>query len=258
MADSASSVAGEDQEYGISMPRQEVLILAMTRMLSGICTAGFTTERDPVTSLRWVRPVRDYGTLQPGDMTDAQGGPLQCCDVVELALIEPRPDPPHVEDWLTDFVYHRPRLVRRLEGEKRAAFFPRHLDTAPEEVTVEHTRSLCLVEPERVRARFSLDGYSGKYEARMSFVLGGEADHPRAVGARGVSVTDLRWCALGRSWLGGRGGALTLEHERLLERLNAESVYLAIGLSRNWQGRYWPLVIGVHVVPDYVVPSLPG
>jgi hypothetical protein len=56
------------------MPLQEVLILAMTRMRSGICTAGFTHEPDPVTGLRWVRPVRDFDTVQPGDMTAAPPG----------------------------------------------------------------------------------------------------------------------------------------------------------------------------------------
>ena len=66
------------------MPRTEVLILAMTKMLSGICTAGFVNDRDPVTGLRWVRPVREFGTLLPGDMTDADGHLVQCCDVVEL------------------------------------------------------------------------------------------------------------------------------------------------------------------------------
>ena len=37
----------------------------------------------------------------------------------------------------------------------------------------------------------------------------------------------------------------------ILERLTAEAIYLAVGLSRSWQGEYWPLVVGVHVVPDY-------
>jgi hypothetical protein len=233
------------------MPRREVLILAMTKMLSGICTAGFTTEPDPVTGLRWVRPVRDFDTLQPGDMTTADGRLIQCCDVVELSLREPRPDPPHVEDWLVDFIHHRPRLLRRLEGEKRAQFFPRYLDRAPEEVLVHHKRSLCLVQPEQVWASFSLDTYSGKYEARMGFLLGDEADHPRAASRRGVSVTDLAWRALGRSWLGHEGGYLALDQEALYERLGAEALYLAVGLSRNWKGEYWPLVVGVHVVPDY-------
>ena len=238
------------------MPRQEVLILAMTRMLSGICTAGFTREPDPVTGLRWVRPVRDFDTVQAGDMTDAGERLLQCSDVVELDLVAPRPDPPHVEDWLTDFVGHRPRLLRRLEGEKRASFFPRFLDNAPEDVLVHHTRSLCLVQPERVWAHFWLDTYSRKYEARMGFILPGDVNHPRATSRRGASVTDLKWCALGRAWLGARGGQLSLDHEPLFERLGAEAIYLALGLSRKWQGQYWPLVVGVHVVPDYAVPSL--
>jgi hypothetical protein len=235
------------------MPPQEVLILAMTKMLSGICTAGFAPDPDPVTGLRWVRPVRDFDTLLPGDMTDADGRPVRCCDVVELDLLAPRPDPPHVEDWLTDFVRHRPRLLRRLEGEKRARFFPRYVDRAPEDVLIHHTRSLCLVRPEEVWARFSLDGYSGKYEARMGFVLTEDANCPQAASRRGISVTDLKWRVLGRSWLGDEGGRLALDHGTLFERLGADAVYLAIGLSRNWQGQYWPLVIGVHVVPDYEV-----
>jgi len=244
------------------MPPQEVLILAMSQMLSGICTAGFTTDPDPVTGLRWVRPTREFGTLLPGDMslaaprdasqTDAAGHLVQCGDVVELSLLRPRPDPPHVEDWVTDFVHCRPRLLRRLEGEKRARFFATYLDRTPADVLVHHTRSLCLVRPDQVWAHFSLDAYSGKYEARMGFRLPGDARcrDPQATSARGVSVTDLRWRALGRAWLGEGGGSLALDHDALHERLGAEAIYLAVGLSRNWQGQYWPLVVGVHVVPD--------
>ena len=158
------------------MPRKEVLILAMTKMLSGICTAGLTLDKDLVTGLRWVRPVRDFDTLQVGDMTDAEGRLVRCCDVVELSLVEPRTDPPHVEDWLVDFVYHRPRVLRRLEGEKRAAFFPKYLDRAPEDVLIHHRRSLCLVDPEQVWAHLSLDTYARKFEARLGFLLEEEPD----------------------------------------------------------------------------------
>ena len=235
------------------MPVREVLILAMSKMISGICVAGFTRDPDPVTGLCWVRPVRDYDTLLPGDMTDTDDCFVQCGDVVELNLLTPRPDPPHIEDWLTDFVHHRPRLLRRLEGERRARFFTEYLDRVPEEVLIQHTRSLCLVEPEQVWARFSLDAYSGKYEARMGFVLADDINHLQATSRRGVSVTDLKWRALGRSWLGAKGGFLALAHDVLLTRLGAEALFLTVGLSRNWQGEYWPLVVGVHVVPDYEV-----
>ncbi len=233
------------------MPVQEVLLLAMTRMRSGICAAGMTREPDPVTGLRWVRPVRDFETVLPGDMADEAGRLFQCGQVVTLNLLIPRPDPPHVEDWLADFVHHRPRCVRCLEADRREAFFAEHLDRAPEEALTTQKRSLCLVEPERVRATFSLDAYSGKYEARMGFVLSGKAGHPRALSPKGAPVTDLKWRALGRDWLSAGSDCLTLDHAELLSRLNCHKLYLAVGLSRSWNGEFWPLVIGVHTVPDY-------
>jgi hypothetical protein len=229
----------------------EVLILAMTKMLAGICTAGVTCDPDPVTGLRWVRPVREFGSVLPGDMMDDEERLLGCGDVVELKLLRPRSDPPHVEDWVADFDRHRPVCVRCLEGQKRRDFFPKYLDRAPEDVLVKHTRSLCLLQPERVGARFSLDGYSGKYQARLRFTLPGEVNHPQAMSRRGVPVTDLKWRALGRSWLGEQGGGLNLDHEALMTRLSAEAVYLTVGLSRQWRGKHWPLVHAVHVVPDY-------
>ena len=68
------------------MPATEVLILAMTRMLSGVRTAGMTREPDETTGLRWVRPVKDFGTLLLGDLTDAQDRVIQLDDVVSLHL----------------------------------------------------------------------------------------------------------------------------------------------------------------------------
>lgn len=236
------------------MAVQEVLILAKTRMRSGICVAGFTRDREPVTGLRWVRPVRDFETVLPGDMTDVTDRELCCCDVIELNLLAPRPDPPHVEDWLTDFIHPRPRWLRRLEGDRRACFLAAHLDRAPEDVLVHQARSLCLVQPERVWAEFTLDPESGKYEARMGFTLPGVPDHPRAASARGVSVTDLKWRALGRSWLAMGDQRLALGQCALFEQLACHALYLVVGLSRSWQGEFWPLVVGVHTVPDYECP----
>ncbi len=239
------------------MPVQQVLLLAMSKMLSGICVAGFTPERDPATGLRWVRPVREFDTLLPGDMTGAGGRLMQCGDVVELNLLSPRPAAPHTEDWVADFVRCRPRLARRLQAQRRASFLAQHLDPAPEQVLVHHTRSLCLVQPEHVQAHFSLDTYSGKYEARMSIVLPDDAQPLQAAGPRGIPVTDLKWRAWGRTWFGqgaqslSPGGKLTFDADELQRRLHIQAFYLTLGLSRNWQGNYWPLVVGVHVVPDY-------
>ena len=64
-------------------------------------------------------------------------------------------------------------------------------------------------------------------------------------------MTDLKWRALGRTWLDAHTNRLSLDHAALRERLGAEAIYLALGLSRSWQNKYWLLVVGVHVVPDY-------
>ena len=55
------------------MPEREVLIMAVTRMLSGVCTAGLGRERHPASHLAWIRPVKPYDSLLVGDITDATG-----------------------------------------------------------------------------------------------------------------------------------------------------------------------------------------
>ena len=234
------------------MAEHELLIMAVTQMLSGVCTAGFIHQAHPTSHLAWVRPVKEFGPLLPGDLTDAAGRFVEIGDVVALDLHRPRPQPPHAEDWICDFIYHRPRLLRQLTGERRACFLADHVDRAPAEVLgSEPTRSLCLLRPDWVSASFSLDPYSGKYDARLSFQLA-DLDHGAAGPPRGLPVTDVKWRALGRRWLGEDGGnRLALDGDALAERLPAAEVYLAVGLSRSYQGREWPLVIGVHTVPDY-------
>ena len=86
------------------MPVQEVLLLAVTRMLGGVCLAGMTQESDPVTGLRWVRPVREHGHVLLGDISTPDGQILHTFDVVEFDLLRPHPTPPHGEDWIADFV----------------------------------------------------------------------------------------------------------------------------------------------------------
>jgi hypothetical protein len=227
--------------------------MAMTRMLAGVCTAGFTTEPHATSHLHWIRPVKEHGNLLLGDMTGEDGHVIQVGDVVRLNLRRARSVPPHTEDWITDFVYRRPCLLRRLEGGRRAKFLAEHVDRAPQEVLGRQpTRSLCLVKPDRIWACFKLDPYSLKYQARLGFELPG-LRHRRANSPGGIAVTDLKWRALGRTWLDADGGELALDQAALCERLGAEEVYLSLGLSRGYQDKLWLLVIGVHAVPDYDV-----
>jgi len=51
----------------------ELLMLAVTRMRTGVCVAGMARTTNPVGRLRWVRPVKDHGALLAGDIRYASG-----------------------------------------------------------------------------------------------------------------------------------------------------------------------------------------
>ena len=235
------------------MALHEVLIMAMTRMRSGICTAGFINEPHPASHLRWVRPIKEFGTLLIGDMSQADGCAVQVGDIVELNLVRAKPDAPHFEDWVTDFVKKRPRIICHSTAQERAAFLAKHCDKNSADVLHDQSRSLCLLRPEALWANFTQDSYSGHYEARLGFQLAGYT-YPATNLHRGLPVTDLKWRALGRNWLAqAQAERLELDQLELHTRLQAEAIYLGIGLSRSFKGKIWPLIIGVYPIPDYAV-----
>jgi hypothetical protein len=232
------------------MPIREVLLLAVTKMRGGLCLAGMTTEPDPVTGLRWVRPTPECGHVLLGDITTAQGQVLRPFDVVAFSLVRSQPAPPHSEDWVTDFVHHRPRIVRRLGGERRARFLSKYLDQEPGQVLRLKRRSLCLVKPDWIKGCFRLDPYSGKFEAHLGFGLG-KRRYTGSHAKGGLPVTDLKWRALGRAWLPPGGGWVDFDQGDLEARFGIEKAYLALGLTRSFKGGFWPIVIGVHTEPDF-------
>ena len=232
------------------MPTQEILILAVTKMLGGVCIAGMTTEPNPVSGLCWVRPVREYSHVLLGDITTSENRVLSPFDVVEFNLIRSHPDPPHTEDWITDFVRQRPRIVRRLEGERRSSFLRTYQDSAPRQVLASRQRSLCLIRPNWVKGCFRLDPHSGDFDARLAFGLD-RRTYRGSYTKGGLSVTDLKWRALGRAWLPDEGGWTEFEDGDLEARFGIEEIYLAVGLTRSFEGRFWPIIIGVHTLPDY-------
>jgi hypothetical protein len=220
------------------MSYSEVLILAVTRMRGGVCVAGMTAEHNTASGLRWVRPVKNSGGLLVGDIRYQGGALMRIGDVVGWHLGAARPDPPHVEDMLVDPVRHRPELLRHHDTTDRARFCAGHLDRTPDDMLVHRRRSLALVRPDTVHAIWQRDPYSGHYEARLAFKT-----HGFSTDLRGIPATDLAWRALGRCWL-GNSESLELDDAALRNRLG--ELFLVVGLGREFKGRNWPLVVGVH------------
>jgi hypothetical protein len=247
----------------------DLLILAVTKMLSGVCIGGVIPG-----GRRWVRPVKEHGTILVGDVRLADGSLMRPFDIISLNLGKARPQASHVEDVVCDFVRPRPQRVRHVPEGERAALLSAALDPHPEQVWERHERALTLFQPSDFTASFFHDAYSGKFEARVAW--------PGCGSDRGYSVTDLRWRALGRALL-PNGGERCLTWEEIRRQGDgatgrsgegmeagpssfpflspsprrpvapSPSVYLAVGLSRSFEGKLWPLVVGVHLLPDYTV-----
>src|SRR5262245_41026735 len=136
----------------------EVVLLAVAKMLSGVCIAGIRPE-----SGEWVRPVKQFGTLLPGDSRYQDGSWMAPFAVVELNRLRARPSAPHVEDWTADFVRPRPRRLRRLDQVERRALLETALDPETQAAWEARRCSLALFRPATITAYFSLDAYSSKY-----------------------------------------------------------------------------------------------
>lgn len=216
----------------------EIVLLAVTKMLSGFCIGGISLSTG-----QWVRPVKEHGTILLGDIRYEDGSVMRPFDIVKLELSSHRPKPPHVEDWVCDFIRKRPQLTGRLENGEIKQFLEQYARQDGEIEILAGKLSLILCTPMPTAASFKYDEYSGKYDARV-FVRGVEE-------GRGVPVTDLKWRALGRKLLQKAENPLKLSAVKLRQTVGVDSVYLAFGLSRLYEGRCWPLAVGVHTVPNY-------
>jgi hypothetical protein len=216
----------------------DLVLLAVTRMLSGVCIGGI-----PPGGGAWVRPVKSFGCPLLGDLRLAGGALMRPFDIVSLNLLNPQPDPPHVEDVLCDFIRPRPEWRGRLSERERETFLEGCVDPRPSDIWCGDSRSLTLFEPLTLTAAFAFDFYSEKFECRITW--------PGYDRSQGVPVTDLKWRALGREWVTAGPQNQQYDLPALRRRLGVERVFLAIGLSRNYQGQFWPIVVGVHTLPDY-------
>ena len=229
------------------------LILATARSDDGLLVAGMTTEPDPVTGLRWVRLVREHGRVRMEDLLTPDGQSVHPFDVVEFNLLRARPIPPRDEDWIADIERERPRIVRRLQGERRTRFLRKHCDTAPHQVLLAQQRSLCLIKPDSVTGSFRQKPDSAYLDARLAFKLGGRT-YGGSFTKGGFAIVDPVWLAWGRRWLPEEGGWVEFDEAMLAAWHGILEIYLVVSLSRHDQRRFEPVIAGVHTVPDYQVP----
>ncbi|MGH9846281.1 MAG: dual OB domain-containing protein [Blastocatellia bacterium] len=230
---------------------KELTILAVTKMHGGVCTAGIDADG------HWVRPVRpidarasryetitDY-CLLPLDFFHGGQSHLANLGVTRFFLSEASPQPPHVEDWMMD-LRRKPQLIRRLTQDEQSAFLAAHVESGASLLAAEPARSLALIHPLAFSFSFGWNQTGDDVAVRASFKTS-------EVEVGDAGCTDLRLRALGRRLLEKSGGKACSLDQTDFERQGKAATYLAIGLSRLYRNKHWPILVGVHSLPELTV-----
>lgn len=230
---------------------KDITILALTKMHGGVCTAGIDADG------RWVRPVRptpeqrhhragvsDY-TLLPLDFFHGGKSHLVNLGVTRFWFSEASPHAPHVEDWTID-LRHKPEHIAKLSADEQAQFLAAHVENDLAPLCRHHQRSLMLVRPDSFSFSFGKNLTGEDVSVRASFAVNGEkfAD---------VGCTDLRMRALGRKLLEKSATGKASLTDADFQRQGKQMTYLTLGLSRLFQGKHWPILVGVHSLPELAV-----
>lgn len=230
---------------------KEITTLALTKMHGGVCTAGIDADG------RWVRPVRprnkskqeregisDYSLL-PLDFFHGGESHLVNLAVTRFWFSEAAPHPPHIEDWTLD-LKRKPQLLRKLSDGEQENFLAEHVESDLAPLNRHHQRSLMLIRPDGFSFSFGMNQTGEDVSVRASFTCNGET-------FSSIGCTDLRIRALGRRLLEKTCGVKATLRDEDFRRHGKQTTYLTLGLSRLFQNKHWPILVGVHSLPELAV-----
>lgn len=228
---------------------KKLVVLAMTKMANGICAAGIESEQTNLVTGQWIRPVRL-------DISDPMEHCIQLTDFIiqgelqikllglsEFFLKEPKPSPPHIEDWVIDRRV-KPRLIKEFTDNEKLVFLNGNAHNEDLDKLTRKECSLGLIKPDDFLIHFGPNKKGDDIAVRVDFTIRKERwkDKP---------CPDIRLRALGRyilQYLKKPSHCLAMED--FLKKGYA-NIFFALGLTRLYQGENWLMVIGVHTIPEY-------
>jgi hypothetical protein len=230
---------------------KELTILALTKMHGGVCTAGIDVEG------QWVRPVRPHNEnpqrsemvtdycLLPLDFFHGGQSHLMNLGVTRFWFSTHMPQPPHTEDWVMDLT-RKPQIIRKLSAEEQERFLASHVEEGWPLLNGSSNRSLALITPRNFSITFGMNQSGNDVSVRTSFTFGDDV-------VSDAGCTDLRIRALGRKMIEKSGGEKCVLSDEDFLRHGKQLTYFTIGLSRQFQGKHWLILVGVHSVPELSV-----
>lgn len=228
----------------------EFTVLAVTKREYGICIAG-VDER-----LNWVRPVKNK-ILVLDDIKLNGGVYLSNSCVYNLSAKKAGSKGYQSENYLID--EKEPiRYFKKLGDAERNEIFSKLSENSlimpnPNQgickLLKEKNRSLILLGPVTIDSvELSQDD---NVHARFDFSIG--QIKIKNQNLRSLPCTDLKFLSFAKGLLEEQNTSyLRLNADDLKDLLKVEKFFIAVGLTAElYMGDYWPMVIGVHTIPDY-------
>ena len=230
--------------------KMELTVLAVTKREYGVCIAGVDKK------LNWVRPVKNR-ILVLDDIKLNDGVYLSNSCVYNLSAKKAGSKGYQSENYLID--EKEPiRYFKKLRDAERNEIFSKLSENSlimsnPNhdicKLLKEKNRSLILLGPVTIDSvELSQDD---NVHARFDFSIG--QIKIKNQNLRSLPCTDLKFLSFAKGLLEEQNTSyLRLNGDDLKDLLKVEKFFIAVGLTAElYRGDYWPMVIGVHTVPDY-------
>ena len=231
--------------------KTQLVITDLTRMQSGrVCIAGYNSQR------KCIRPVAPTGGIPESILFQNDQNIIFPFALVEIDLLEERPEPPHTEDMV--FHLYSPHLIREVHGREEVlawslfdgveAIFDQPVLSGPGFYVMDCTgpRSLGTILPAEIQQIIYEPGEEGTWDYRLLFVDQHEKIYR-------LKINDLTWHLYCNSIRGVDRNPHQIADE-LNERLKKSKVYLRVGLARGWKKfpeRCYLQITGIYSFPDY-------
>ena len=225
----------------------DITILAVSKRLNGVCIAG-------VNNGRWIRSVKKEELML--DDIKIHNGYITALNTYDFHLLKRVPVQCQSENYLIDEswqIRHKSSLV---DNEKRRLFqalcensliIPNKNIIA--DILKARNRSLIMLGPAVIH-----NAYFHKEDGKMKApeIMFSVNDLPIKGIKDSLLCTDLKFWAFAKSLLNHRNtDSILLDGNELKRILGFDKAYIIIGLTKLHKGINWPMIIGIHTLPDY-------
>jgi len=228
----------------------ELTILAVTKREYGVCIAGVDEK------LNWVRPIKNR-ILVLDDIKLNNGIYLSNSCVYNFSVKKAVSKGYQTENYLIDEKEPIKYLKRLGDAERNEIFSTlseNSLVTSNPDLDIckllkEKNRSLILLGPATIDSvELSQDD---SVHVRFDFSIG--QIKIKNQNLRSLPCTDLKFLSFAKDLLDEQTTTyLRLSGQDLKDLLKVEKFFIAIGLTAElYKGDYWPMVIGIHTIPEY-------